>query len=172
MRVLSHCFTSISGIQVLASFKIHFKRRNMNNETNAMGSTSTNNRNDSMGRSDSERRLERDETSNLISSEKVEGTAVYNRQGEKLGTVRNFMVRKRNGRVEYAVMSFGGVLGMGESCHPLPWDVLDCDTDKGGYVVDIDKEQLKSGPSYKRDLEPTYDRQYGENVYGHYGRTY
>ncbi len=128
-----------------------------------------------MGRSDMDRRernLQRDETDNLISSEKVEGTAVYNRDGEKLGTVKNFMVGKRNGRVEYAVMSFGGVLGMGESYHPLPWDVLDYDTGKGGYVVDIDKDQLKSGPSFERGREPTFDRKYGEGVYSHYGRTY
>ena len=54
-------------------------------------------------------------------SDKVEGTAVHNRQGEPLGTVHNFMVDKSTGRVAYAVMSFGGFLGMGESYHPLPW---------------------------------------------------
>ena len=56
-----------------------------------------------------------DETGELIASNKVEGTRVYNRQGENLGTVHNFMVNKRSGQVEYAVMSFGGFLGMGES---------------------------------------------------------
>lgn len=149
-------------------------------ETNTMSNTNTidrdsDSRRDSMTGSStnrSERELERDETTNLISSEKVEGTAVYNRDGEKLGSIKNFMVGKRNGRVEYAVMSFGGLLGMGERYHPLPWDVLDYDTDKGGYVVDIDKEQLKSGPSFERGREPAFDRQYGESVYGHYGRTY
>src|SRR3954465_9844361 len=64
-----------------------------------------------------------DETSELIASNKVEGTRVYNRQGENLGTVHNFMVNKRSGQVEYAVMSFGGFLGMGESYHPLPWKI-------------------------------------------------
>ena len=54
-----------------------------------------------------------EETHRLIASNKVEGTAVYNRQGEKLGSVHNFMVDKRSGKVEYAVMSFGGFLGMG-----------------------------------------------------------
>lgn len=149
-------------------------------ETNTMSNTNTidrgnESRRDSMTGSSTnrtERELERDETTNLISSEKVEGTAVYNRDGEKLGSIKNFMVGKRNGRVEYAVMSFGGLFGMGERHHPLPWDVLDYDTDKGGYVVDIDKEQLKSGPSFERGQEPAFDRQYGESVYGHYGRTY
>jgi hypothetical protein len=61
-----------------------------------------------------------DGTDRLIASDKVEGTAVYNRQGERLGEVYNFMVDKRSGRVAYAVMSFGGFLGMGQSYHPLP----------------------------------------------------
>ena len=61
-----------------------------------------------------------DETDRLIASNKVEGTAVYNRQGERLGTVHNFMVDKYTGQVAYAVMSFGGFLGMGGSSHPLP----------------------------------------------------
>ena len=60
-------------------------------------------------------------TGNLIASDRVEGTAVYDRAGERLGTVHNFMVDKRSGQVAYAVMSFGGFLGMGESYHPLPW---------------------------------------------------
>lgn len=113
-----------------------------------------------------------DETTNLIASDKVEDTPVFNREGEKLGTIKNFMVGKRTGRVEYAVLSFGGLFGMGERYHPLPWDVLDYDTGKGGFVVDIDKEQLKSGPSFERGEEPNFDRQYGETVYTHYGRTY
>jgi len=93
---------------------------------------------------------------------------VYNRQGEKLGSVYNFMVDKRSGKVEYAVMSFGGFLGMGDSYHPLPWSVLTYDTRQGGYVVDLDKRMLQEGPSYKSGEEPRYDRAYGEKVYGYY----
>ena len=116
--------------------------------------------------------IARDETHDLISSDKVEGTAVYNRQGEKLGTVTSFMVGKRNGRVQYAVLSFGGLFGMGEKFYPLPWDTLTYDTDKVGYMVDIDKDRLEGAPSYDRGNEPTYDRAYGERVYGHYGLAY
>jgi PRC-barrel domain len=87
-----------------------------------------------------------DETDRLIASNKVEGTAVYNRQGEHLGEVYNFMVDKYSGQVAYAVMSFGGFLGIGESYHPLPWRVLDYDTGLGGYVVDLDKEKLRGAP--------------------------
>lgn len=119
-----------------------------------------------------ENTLERDETTQLIASDKVEGTAVYNRNGDKLGNVGRFMVGKRNGRVEYAVLSFGGLFGMGERHYPLPWDALTYDTDKGGYVVDVTKEQIEGAPSYERGQEPTYDRDYGERVYSYYGITY
>jgi hypothetical protein len=113
-----------------------------------------------------------DETDRLIASNKVEGTAVFNREGERLGTVYNFMVDKRSGQVEYAVMSFGGFLGIGDSYHPLPWNVLTYDTDQGGYVVDLDKDQLEKAPSYRSGAEPRYDRAYGEQVYGYYGVPY
>jgi hypothetical protein len=92
-----------------------------------------------------------DETDRLIASNKVEGTTVYNRKGEHLGEVYNFMVDKYSGQVAYAVMSFGGFLGIGESYHPLPWRVLDYDTSLGGYVVDLDKEKLRGAPSFARD---------------------
>ena len=75
-----------------------------------------------------------DETNRLIASDKVEGTAVYNRAGERLGEVYNFMVDKYSGRVAYAVMSFGGFLGIGEKYHPLPWKVLTYDTGLGGTL--------------------------------------
>jgi hypothetical protein len=80
-----------------------------------------------------------EETDRLIASDKVEGTAVYNRQDEHLGTVHNFMVDKSTGRVAYAVMSFGGFLGIGESYHPLPWRALTYDTRRGGFVVDLSR---------------------------------
>src|SRR5246127_5770157 len=90
-----------------------------------------------------------DETLNLISADKVVGTSVYNRQGEKLGSVYTLMLNKLNGQVAYAVMSFGGFLGIGESYHPLPWEKLTYDTGLGGYVVDITKEQLEGAPAYR-----------------------
>ena len=113
--------------------------------------------------------MERDETHDLISSEKVDGTAVYNRQGERLGSVHHFMVGKRDGHVRYAVMNFGGFLGMGERYHPLPWEALTYDTGKGGYVVDLDKQRLEGAPYYDRGTEPNYDQAYGQRVTGYYG---
>lgn len=107
-----------------------------------------------------------DETSDLIASNKVEGTAVYNRQGERLGTVYNFMVNKRSGQVAYAVMSFGGFLGMGDSYHPLPWNVLTYDTGLGGYVVDLSREQLQGGPSYSASEIPNWsDQTYTSRIF-------
>ncbi len=111
-----------------------------------------------------------DETEHLISSSKVEGTAVYNRQRERLGTVSSFMVNKFTGQVAYAVMSFGGFLGMGQSCHPLPWRVLRYDTEVGGYVVDLDRDKLKAGPSYAAGEAPAWDRAYEGRIDAYYDR--
>lgn len=111
-----------------------------------------------------------DETDQLISSDKVEGTAVYNRQGEKLGSVYNFMVNKRSGQVAYAVMSFGGFLGMGTSYHPLPWKALTYDTSKGGYVVDIDTDKLRNAPTYTSSESANWrDPSYGRQIDDYYG---
>ena len=113
-----------------------------------------------------------DETTRLIASNKVEGTAVYNRQGEKLGSIYNFMVDKVTGQVDYAVLTFGGLFGMGGDYYPLPWDVLTYDTEKGGYVVNLDKSVLENAPHYRGDNEPSYDREYGRQVYGYYSVEY
>ena len=111
-----------------------------------------------------------DETDRLISSDKAVGTAVYNRQGEHLGSVDNLMIDKYSGQVAYAVMSFGGFLGMGESYHPLPWRTLTYDTRKGGYVVDIDRKRLETAPSYTSSTTPNWsDRTYGHRVDDFYG---
>jgi len=113
-----------------------------------------------------------DETGRLIASNKVEGTAVYNRQGDRLGSVYNFMVDKISGQVAYAVMSFGGFLGIGDSYYPLPWKSLTYDTSLGGYVVDLDRSKLERAPSFKSNEDPWSDRDYGRRVYEYYGVTY
>jgi|APFEC2959095171_1045051.scaffolds.fasta_scaffold00023_135 sporulation protein YlmC with PRC-barrel domain len=121
---------------------------------------------------DLDRDIATDETDRLIASNKVEGTSVFDAQGEKLGTIYNFMVNKDSGQVEYAVLQFGGLFGLGADYYPLPWEKLSYHVDEGGYVVDIDKEALEDAPRYGDDTEPAYDRAYGEQVYGHYGLTY
>jgi hypothetical protein len=111
-----------------------------------------------------------DETDRLISSDKVVGTAVYNIQGEHLGSVYNLMVDKTSGQIAYAVMSFGGFLGIGESYHPLPWRVLKYDVRQGGYVVDLDRRRLETAPSYSANSLPNWsDPTYGHDIDNYYG---
>jgi sporulation protein YlmC with PRC-barrel domain len=113
--------------------------------------------------------LARDEVGTLISSRRVEGTDVYNRAGEHLGTIDHVMIDKFSGQVGYAVMSFDGFLGIGEKYHPLPWQVLDYDTRKGGYVVDLDRQTLEKAPHYGgRDAEAWPERGWRSRVDDYY----
>ena len=92
--------------------------------------------------------LARDETDSLISSDKVEGTAVYGSDRQKIGSVESLMLTKRGGKVAYAVLSFGGFLGLGTEHYPLPWTMLKYDTDLSGYIVNLTKDQLQNAPKY------------------------
>ena len=116
--------------------------------------------------------LPTDETGHLIASNKVEGTAVYGRDGERLGSIYNFMVDKFSGKVEYAVMAYGGMMGLGERYYPLPWRALSYDTRAGGYRIGLSRNDLKSAPSFDRATEPRFDRQYGDRVHDYYGLNY
>lgn len=124
------------------------------------------------GPDDDREGLARDETSHLIASNKVEGTAVYGRDGERLGDIYNFMVDKKSGHVEYVVMSYGGFLGMGMRYYPLPWDMLTYDTREGGYRVQLTERDLENAPSFDRNSEPRYDRSYSGRVHDYYGIRY
>ena len=108
----------------------------------------------------------------LIASDRVEGTAVYNWEGERLGHISNFMVDKRSGQVRYAVLSFGGFLGLGNDHYPLPWSMLNYDTHRGGYVVDLDKDRLNEAPRHLPGVQPDYDEAYGRSVFSYYGLIY
>lgn len=105
----------------------------------------------------------------LIAADKVEGTDVYNLQGEKLGTVDDIMLDKVSGKAIYAIMSFGGFLGMGEKYHPLPWSTLKYDPGKEGYVVDLDKELLEGAPTYDMAEDFRWTPDYGRRVDKYYG---
>lgn len=120
----------------------------------------------SMGRQedDFELRLETDENVRLISSKKVEGTNVVDRDGTKIGTVDSFMVDKYTGRVAYAVMNFAGTMGMGASLFPLPWPILDYDESAGGYMLDIAKDDMKDAPRFERNKEPEFDADYRRSI--------
>jgi sporulation protein YlmC with PRC-barrel domain len=106
----------------------------------------------------------------LIPANKVAGTEVYNTAGDHLGEIQDVILDKSSGKVAYAIMSFGGFLGLNEKYHPLPWDVLTYDTDKGGYRVDLTKDQLENAPNYGENGEPDWaDREYGKHVHDYYG---
>jgi hypothetical protein len=93
------------------------------------------------------------ETASLIGSDKVEGTAVYGPDDRKIGTVQRVMIDKVSGKVAYAVVSFGGFLGMGEDYYPMPWSKLNYDTSLGGYRVDVTEDQLKGAPKFNRNTD-------------------
>lgn len=109
-------------------------------------------RDDHFGSDDHNRGVPMDETRRMIASNKVEGTPVYDRHGDKLGTVHNFMVDKFSGQVSYAVLKHsGGFLGLNERYYPLQWDMLDYDTRLSGYALNMDEEDLKSFGSFDRE---------------------
>jgi len=108
-------------------------------------------------------------TSDVISSDKVEGTAVYNTAGQKLGSVDELMIDKLSGQIRYAVLEFGGFLGIGTDRYPLPWNMLKYDTSKEGFVVPLDKAKLEEAPTHAESDVPEYSADYGKRVYNYYG---
>jgi len=109
-----------------------------------------------------------DQSHQLISSARVEGTGVYNRRGEKLGTVHSMMIHKTTGQVAYALLAFGGFLGVGSHVHPIPWAMLTYDPERHGYVADITREMLEDAPSLELDkaARPTESER---PMYQHWG---
>ena len=99
----------------------------------------------------------------LISA-KVDDTSVYDSKGHKLGTVHSFHIDRYQGRVEYAVLSIGGLLGLGQSYHPVPFALLQVNQQKGGYTVTIGKALLDGGPSYRPDNAPVWDAEYARRI--------
>ena len=111
----------------------------------------------------------RRETVALIGSDKVEGTAVYGADDQKIGTVQRVMLDKVSGKVAYAVVSFGGFLGMGEDYYPMPWPNMKYDTNLGGYRVDMTESQLKGAPKYDRSTDWDWsNRARDREVYEYY----
>ncbi len=97
------------------------------------------------------------------------GDTVRNSQGEDLGNIEEIMLDTNNGRVAYAVLSFGGFLGMGEKLFAVPWSSLTLDTENEGMVLDINKEQLKKAPGFDKDHWPSMaDQRWATEVHGYY----
>ncbi|MEX1250373.1 MAG: PRC-barrel domain-containing protein [Hyphomonas sp.] len=109
------------------------------------------------------------QTTRLISSSQVEGTPVYNLEREKLGTVDSVMIDRESGQVVYAVMAFGGFLGLGEKRHPMTWNTMIYDKQREGYVVSLSREELEGAPNMNAGAYGELaDRDYEETVYTHY----
>jgi hypothetical protein len=109
------------------------------------------------------------ERHDLIGSDRVEGTNVYRSNGDKIGEIERVMLEKVSGRAAYAVMSFGGFLGMGEEHYPVPWQRLTYNETLGGYELNISDEELKNAPKYATGEEWKWDSSHGRTVYGYYG---
>ena len=102
-----------------------------------------------------------------VSSADVNGTAVYSPAGDHLGKIDHLVIDKVSGNIAYAVMAFGGFLGLGANEHPLPWKKLRYDPSLGGYVTDITKEQLEAAPAHEGNWEE--DSNYARRAYEYYG---
>jgi|SRR5215831_15101135 len=113
-------------------------------------------------------KLESRETTSLIASDKVDGTSVYGADGKKIGAIERVMIDKISGKVAFAVLSFGGFLGMGEDFYPLPWSALNYDTNRGGYLVNLTKDQLETAPKYNEGRGWNWNRDNERRVYEYY----
>ncbi len=110
-----------------------------------------------------------EKNSYTIASSRVEGTNVYGRDGDKMGSVQDLLIEKRGGQVTDAVISVGGFLGMGSERHSLPWSKLNYDTDLGGYRLDVTEDQIKNAPRFGEDeMDRAHDREYQSQVYNYW----
>ena len=112
--------------------------------------------------------LETRETTSLIASDKVEGTAVYGADQRKIGSLERVMIDKISGKVAYAVLSFGGFLGMGEDFYPMPWSTFKYDTNLGGYLVNLTKDQLDNAPKFNESRGWNWNRENDRQVHDYY----
>jgi len=106
----------------------------------------------------------------VMSASSLSGDRVVNSKGEDIGKIDEIMIDTPTGRVAYAVLSFGGFLGMGDKLFAIPWSMLSLDEDNKVFRLDIDKERLKRAPGFDKDHWPDMaDRTWGTSVYQYYG---
>ena len=112
--------------------------------------------------------VETRETASLIGSDKVEGTVVYGADEQKIGEIERVMIEKVGDKVAYAVLSFGGFLGIGEDYYPVPWPILTYDTRLGGYRTNLTVEQLDRAPKYNQSTGWNWNRENEQRVFSYY----
>ena len=108
----------------------------------------------------------------LMGTKTLMGNDVYNRQDQDLGDIKEIMLDVRAGRISYAVLSYGGVLGMGEKLFAVPWDALTLDTDNKRFTLDVSKDRLESAPGFDKDNWPNMsDPTWAKELHTYYGTT-
>ncbi|MEY3253529.1 MAG: hypothetical protein RL227_2502 [Pseudomonadota bacterium] len=109
----------------------------------------------------------------LMGADTLLGNDVYNKDGEDLGDIKEFMIDMATGKVAYAVLSFGGLLGMGDKLFAVPWAAMTLDTDEKRFTLDASKEALKDAPGFDKDHWPSMsDRTWAGGVHKFYGAAY
>jgi sporulation protein YlmC with PRC-barrel domain len=106
----------------------------------------------------------------MMSADTLVGNDVYNEADEALGDIKDIMLDMRSGRVAYAVLSFGGFLGMGQKLFAVPWEALELDTTKKRFVRNVEKERLKDAPGFDKDQWPDMaDQSWAREIHSYYG---
>ncbi|PKO90335.1 MAG: photosystem reaction center subunit H [Betaproteobacteria bacterium HGW-Betaproteobacteria-12] len=107
---------------------------------------------------------------NLMGAETLVGNDVYNKEAEDIGDIKEIMIDMQTGRVSYAVMSFGGFLGMGEKLFAVPWAALKLDTVNKRFELDVNKERLESAPGFDKNKWPDMaDATWVAGIHAYYG---
>lgn len=106
----------------------------------------------------------------LMGADTLLGNDVYNDAGENLGNIKEFMIDMASGRIAYAVLSFGGFLGMGDRLFAVPWQALKLDTANKRFTLNVSKEKLKNAPGFDKDHWPSMaDPTWATSVHTFYG---
>jgi PRC-barrel domain len=109
----------------------------------------------------------------LMGADTLLGNDVYNKDGEDLGDIKEFMIDMDSGKVAYAVLSYGGVLGMGDKLFAVPWPALKLDTANKRFTLNVQKDTLKDAPGFNKDRWPSMsDKTWASGVHKFYGTTY
>src|SRR5262245_39742969 len=109
------------------------------------------------------------QNSNVWLATKVLHDHVKNSAGEDLGKIEDLAIDPQTGNVEYAILSFGGLLGIGNKLHPIPWSALNISPSRNYVLVDIDKQTLKNAPAFDRDSRPNMaDPVWRRSIHDHY----
>ena len=109
----------------------------------------------------------------LMGADTLNGNDVYNSDGEDLGDIKEFMIEMSTGKVAYAVLSFGGMLGMGDKLFAVPWKALTLDTANKRFTLNVPKESMKGAPGFDKDHWPSMaDDTWARGVHRFYGTEY